>query len=180
MKRILWNATALLSAALLCCAALAGCRATEASGEKQYNTFQTDAEISLIDTTVTGSITKIDGTSVTLELTGGSDKSPQETGACQTTDTQPGGQDYEFPPDKPEYNGTDTQPSDQSGDIPPDRPEGIGNMQTGTLCITDESMLYAEKSGTVTAAALGELAVGQTVQITFAANGKITKIVVSD
>lgn len=132
--------------------------------------------------TVTGKVTAIDGTSVTLARgessgsgapSGGDGQQPPEMpdGSSQT-DGQPTG----MPPEKPD--GSDD--SDQQGGTPPEMPDGSsqqgGFTESGETVTVDISKATVTKNGE--SASASDLAAGDVVQVTFDKKGVATAVVI--
>lgn len=126
--------------------------------------------------TITGKVTALEGTSVTLalgELTedaapgGGDSQQPPEMSSDGQTGDQPTG----TPPEKPE----DTSGDNQSGQQPPEKPDGDSSFtesgETLTIDISDAAIVKNDETVSAT-----ELSVDDVVQVTFDDSGSAATV----
>ena len=163
MKRQIYSLLALtLSLALTACSSDASAEHTASASETEEAAAAASSaqETAQEETTktVTGMITSVDGTEVTLHLSEAnmplsSDPMPQKEDGQETPPDMPEGNgDGQTPPDKPDGNGDSQTPPDRpegnsDSQTPPDMPEG----ETVTYDLSDVVIYQEQDSGTVTA-----------------------------
>lgn len=128
--------------------------------------------------TVTGKVTAIDGTSVTLALGESSGSGAPSGGDGQQPPAKPDGDSSQqptgTPPEKPDGD------SDQQGGTPPEMPDGSsqqgGFTESGETVTVDISKATVTKNGE--SASASDLAAGDVVQVTFDKKGVATAVVI--
>lgn len=165
-------------------------KAESSQSGKNTFTYSDDDSETPTSTTITGTVSDVDGDEVTLSIGGGMGGNPPDGEA-------PGGGDK--PDGNPPENGGETPNGDSSGDKtsdgektdgnPPEKPSGDdsdagpmgGESKEAVLTIGDESIItVVDDDNNETQGSLDDLTKGTSVSITFDETGEITSIKVGN
>lgn len=170
---------------------LGGCDTGTNSSSSVKSSITSNA-VAFNNTTLTGTVTKVDGSTITLSLAGGmggmmggapqgggqmpsgNGNAPGNASADKNADSSDS-KDQQTPPEKPDGNSQDsnsqqTPPDLSSGEAPSDTDSG--NSTTFTLTISDESILED--------ITLDDITEGTTLTITFGDDNTITSVAKSE